>query len=167
MLVCARCRSLLGGSPLALAAISPARCRIRSKSNKPTTVNTDYFVPPTFGRLEVGDQAPILNGYTTNGFVVRNNFVYGSVALLPRTLLNWKVPVQYHQNSSSYANQLCFYSSWAEMQKLTSYKCIKIILCRLPRWKISLLTALHYFTWYNRRSVSYQLTSIGAHARIL
>ena len=120
MLVCARCRGLLAGSS-PLAAISPARCRIRSKSNKPTTVNTDYFVPPTFGRLEVGDQAPILNGYTTNGFVVRNNFVYGSVALLPRTLLNWKVPVQLHQNSSSHANQLCLYSSWAEKQKLNCH----------------------------------------------
>ena len=92
---------LAGSSPL--AAVSVARCQIRSKTDKATTINTDYFVPPTFGRLEVGDQAPIVNGYTTNGFVVRNNFVYGSVALLPRTLLNWKVHVQVcHKSSSKY-----------------------------------------------------------------
>ena len=89
---------MAGSSPL--AATSLARCLIRSKTNKVTTVNTDYFVPPTFGRVEVGDLAPIVNGYTTNGFVVRNNFVYGSVALLPRTLLNWKVHVQTCRKSS-------------------------------------------------------------------
>ena len=88
-MLCARCRSLLG------TATAASRCNLsfyRSKTGKATVINTDYFTPPTFDRLELTEQAPLVNGYTTNGFVIRNNFVYGSVALLPRTLLNWKVP---------------------------------------------------------------------------
>ena len=63
----------------------------RYKSDKLESISNDVFTPPTFGRLEIDEQAPLVNAYTTNGFVIRNNFVYGSVALLPRTLLNWKV----------------------------------------------------------------------------
>ena len=84
MIISAKCRSSFFVRLL-------AKYQIRTKTNKAKNINTDYFVPPTFGRLEVGEQAPVVSAYTTNGFVIRSNFVYGSVALLPRTLLNWKV----------------------------------------------------------------------------
>lgn len=90
-MLCTKCRSLVKRS----SAIRRRHLNLsRTKTSKAIgskTVNTDVFVPPTFGRLEVTEQAPLVNAYTTNGFVIRNSFVYGSVALLPRTLLHWKV----------------------------------------------------------------------------
>ena len=38
----------------------------------------------------------MVNGYTTQGFVINSNRVYGSVALLPRGMLSWKVCVLYY-----------------------------------------------------------------------
>lgn len=83
-MLCARCRSVVK----CVAARLGPRTASRSKAD---SINSEYFTPPTFGQLEVTEQAPLVNAYTTNGFVIRNNFVYGSVALLPRTLLHWKV----------------------------------------------------------------------------
>ncbi len=55
------------------------------------SVSEELFIPTTFNKLEVSDSAPMVNGYTTQGFIVNGNTVYGSVALLPRGILNWKV----------------------------------------------------------------------------
>lgn len=52
---------------------------------------TDTFTPPTFSKLEVSERAPEISGYLTNGFIIRGNAVFGSVALLPRGFFNWKV----------------------------------------------------------------------------
>lgn len=100
-MLCSRCRSLL--------ASAGRRCSLpfsRSKTSKAKTINTDYFTPPTFGRLELADEAPLVSAYTTNGFVIRNNFVYGAVALLPRTLLNWKVFTQIRKTCTTAVLQI-------------------------------------------------------------
>ncbi|XP_064400372.1 NADH dehydrogenase [ubiquinone] 1 alpha subcomplex assembly factor 3-like isoform X2 [Halichondria panicea] len=55
------------------------------------SVSEELFIPTTFNKLEASDSAPMVNGYTTQGFIVNGNTVYGSVALLPRGILNWKV----------------------------------------------------------------------------
>ena len=55
------------------------------------TLNADVFVPPTFSRLEVADHAPLVDAYTTNGFILRGGRVLGSVALLPRGYFHWRV----------------------------------------------------------------------------
>ena len=52
---------------------------------------TDTFVPATFQKLEVSEHSPIVNGYMTDGFIIRSSLVHGSVALLPRGFFNWKV----------------------------------------------------------------------------
>lgn len=48
-------------------------------------------MPATFAHLNIAEQAPVINAYTTNGFIIRGNRVYGSVALLPRGMLHWRV----------------------------------------------------------------------------
>ncbi len=52
---------------------------------------TDTFIPATFEKLEVSEHSPVVNGYMTDGFIIRSNIVHGSVALLPRGFFNWKV----------------------------------------------------------------------------
>lgn len=52
---------------------------------------TNVFMPATFAHLDIAEQAPVVNAFTTNGFIIRGNRVYGSVALLPRGLFHWKV----------------------------------------------------------------------------
>lgn len=61
-------------------------CRWNTES-----VSEELFIPATFNKLELSENAPMVNGYTTQGFVVNGNTVYGSVALLPKGILNWKV----------------------------------------------------------------------------
>ena len=39
-------------------------------------------MPATFAHLNIAEQAPVVNAFTTNGFIIRGNRVYGSVALL-------------------------------------------------------------------------------------
>lgn len=51
----------------------------------------NVFMPATFAHLNIAEQAPVINAYTTNGFIIRGNRVYGSVALLPRGMLHWRV----------------------------------------------------------------------------
>lgn len=63
---------------------------------------TDTFTPPTFSKLEVSERAPEISGYLTNGFIIRGNAVFGSVALLPRGFFNWKVRID---------NRTCFLTS--------------------------------------------------------
>lgn len=89
-MLCSGCRTLL-------AAVRGALRRRNSSSAK--DINSDVFMPATFGRLEVTERAPLVNAYTTNGFVIGNDFVYGSVALLPRTMLNWKVQYGADENN--------------------------------------------------------------------
>lgn len=52
---------------------------------------TDTFMPATLSRLDVVEKAPVVHSYLTNGFIIRNSVVYGSVGLLPRGFFNWKV----------------------------------------------------------------------------
>ncbi len=66
-------------------------------------MSDEVLVPTTFNRIEIPETAPMINGYTTQGFVVNGNTVYGSVALLPRGMLNWKV------GSNALFNCLCNY----------------------------------------------------------
>lgn len=51
---------------------------------------TDTILPATFSKLDVSEQAPVLDGYLSNGFIIRGGVVHGSVALLPRALFSWK-----------------------------------------------------------------------------
>lgn len=50
-----------------------------------------YSSPSTFSKLDVAENAPVVDGYLSHGFIIRGSLVRGSVALLPRAMLNWKV----------------------------------------------------------------------------
>ncbi len=81
-------------TPLAGERCCHARPRLsvyRLWSSKPGEGAEEVFMPATFSRMEVPEHAPLVQGYTTNGFVIAGNRVFGSVALLPRGLLHWKV----------------------------------------------------------------------------
>ena len=62
---------------------------------------TDSFIPTTFAKLDVAEHSPVVNGYMTDGFIIRSNLVHGSVALLPRGFFNWKV-------SSAFRRLVCY-----------------------------------------------------------
>ena len=71
-----------------LPRLPPVRCLASRK-----LTGSEVFTPATFSKLEVADRAPLVSAYTTNGFVIQGARVMGSVALLPRGLLHWKVLV--------------------------------------------------------------------------
>ncbi len=52
---------------------------------------SDGYIPPQLNRLDVSLQAPIIQGFLPDGFSIRGNILYGSVALLPRGFFSWKV----------------------------------------------------------------------------
>lgn len=51
----------------------------------------DLILPATLSKVNVVEAAPVIQGYFTNGFMIRGVRVMGSVALLPRGMLHWKV----------------------------------------------------------------------------
>lgn len=83
------CKSCQRSHGKAFGVLKQSRILPRQWSSE--SVSGDLFIPATFSKLEVSDSAPMVNGYTTRGFVVNSNTVYGSVALLPRGFLSWKV----------------------------------------------------------------------------
>lgn len=55
----------------------------------------DLIRPATFSKVDAVEAAPVVQAYFTNGFLIRGTRVMGSVALLPRGMLHWRV-LNYH-----------------------------------------------------------------------
>ena len=53
----------------------------------------DLIRPATFSKVNTVETAPVVQAYFTNGFLIRGTRVMGSVALLPRGILHWRVRV--------------------------------------------------------------------------
>ncbi|CAI8044201.1 NADH dehydrogenase [ubiquinone] 1 alpha subcomplex assembly factor 3 [Geodia barretti] len=63
-----------------------SRCR-RSYSGP----DGDIFLPAALSKVDPVQNAPLVQAYFTNGFMISGARVMGSVALLPRGMLHWRV----------------------------------------------------------------------------
>lgn len=53
--------------------------------------HSDGAMPTTLSRVDVGDKAPLISAYSTQGFSLQGVKVMGSVALLPKGFFHWNV----------------------------------------------------------------------------
>ena len=71
---------------------------------------TDHLVPtrldPDYMKNFADNAAPVVDGVSTRGFNIRGITVLGSVALLPRGLLHWKVGGAGEQHINSFLKML-------------------------------------------------------------